>query len=73
MDYRLGCKDVVSISSVCDEEIAQTIRYSDYIRNESLKRTWSIPSMPYKNSKWKNKYYDHFRKQIISELNLNWR
>ena len=68
-DYRMGSASVVSISSVCDGELAKAIRQSDYIRNETLNRTWAIPSMKYKSLKWKNRYYDHFRQQVIAELN----
>jgi len=69
-DYRMGSTSVTSISSVCeDEELARAIRQSDYIRNETLNRTWAIPSMKYKSLKWKNRYYDHFRQQVIAELN----
>jgi hypothetical protein len=69
-DFRLATESVVSISSVCgDGELAQAIRQSDYIRNETLRRTWSIPSMKYKSLKWKNRYYDFFRAKVIAELN----
>ena len=67
-DYCFGSPNVVSISSVCNEEIAKVIRQSDYIRYETFRRLKSIPSYPIKSLKWKNKYYDYFKKQIENEL-----
>ena len=69
MDYKFASPNVVSISSQCDGELAEAIRQSDYIRNETLRRTWAIPSMKYKSLKWKNRYYDFFRAKVIAELN----
>lgn len=69
-DFRFATESVVSISSaVGDEELAKAIRQSDYIRHETLRRTWSIPSMQYKSREWKNRYYDFFRAKVIAELN----
>lgn len=67
-DYRFSTSNVTSISSVCDEELARFIRESDYIRHETLRRTWAIPSMKYKSLKWANRYYNHFRAQVIAEI-----
>ena len=69
-DFWFATESVVSISSVCgDGELAQAIRQSDYIRHETLRRTWSIPSMQYKSREWKNRYYDFFKAKVIAELN----
>ena len=43
-DYRFASPNVVSISSVCDAELAESIRKSDYIRNETLRRCYAIAS-----------------------------
>lgn len=68
-DFRFMTPACTSISSAVDDKaLAEFIRQSDYIRAESLRRTWAIPSMPYKSTAWKNKYYDHFRAQILAEL-----
>lgn len=68
-DYRFASRNVTSISSVCkDEELAKTIRQSDYVRNETLRRLCQIPSYPYKTLVWKNRYYDAIKAKVIAEL-----
>ena len=71
-DYCFGSPSVVSVSSVCDEELAKAIRMSDFIRHETLRRLWALPSTPYKPTKWQNAYYDYFRKQVMKEYNIEW-
>lgn len=67
-DYCFGSSNVVSVSSVCNEKIAKVIRESDYIRNETLRRLTAMPSYSFKSLKWKNKYYDYFKRQVEDEL-----
>lgn len=67
-DYSFGSPNVVSISSVCDEELARIIRRSDYIRSETLKRLCAMPSYKCKSLKWKNRYYDYFKRKVEAEL-----
>ena len=65
----MGSKSVVSIAAfVEDEEIKKAILQSDYIRNETLKRLCALPSYEYKSLKWKNTYYDYFKRKVIAEL-----
>jgi hypothetical protein len=67
-DMLMGCTNVISISSVCNGELRQSIIQSDYIRNETLNRLCSMPGYKYKSLKWKNRYYDYFKKQVINEM-----
>lgn len=67
-DMLMGCASVISISSVCNGELRQAIIHSDYIRNETLNRLCSMPGYKYKSLKWKNRYYDYFKKQVINEM-----
>lgn len=67
-DYRFGSPSVVSISSVCDSELAKAIRQSDYIRNETLRRCLAIPSYRSKPLRWKNRYYELIKKRVMAEL-----
>ena len=68
-DYCFGSPNVVSISSVCNPDLAQTIRRSDCIRNETMRRCLEIPSYRSKPLKWKNKYYELIQRRVIEELN----
>ena len=63
--------DCVSISSVCNGELKQSIIFSDYVRNETLNRLCAMPGYKFKSLAWKNKYYDYFRKQVIKEIAHN--
>lgn len=68
-DYCFASKNVVSVSTVCDDEsLALFIRMSDYIRSEVFRRCFRIASYKYKPLRWKNKYYDHFHNQVVQEL-----
>lgn len=67
-DYRFASPNVVSISSVCDAELAESIHKSDYIRNETLRRCMAIASYRFKSLAWKNRYYDLIRSKVIAEL-----
>ena len=67
-DYRFASPNVVSISSVCDAELAECIRKSDYVRNETLRRCYEITSYRFKSLKWANRYYDVIRSKVIAEL-----
>jgi len=62
-------KNVVSIAScVEDEETRKAILLSDNVRSETLKRLCAMPSYSCKSLKWKNIYYDYFKKKVIAEL-----
>ena len=67
-DYRFASPNVVSISSVCDTELAESIRKSDYVRNETLRRCMAITSYRFKSLAWKNRYYDLIRSKVVAEL-----
>ena len=67
-NYRFASSNVVSISSVCNAELAETIHKSDYIRNETLRRCMAIASYRFKSLTWKNRYYDLIRSKVIAEL-----
>lgn len=68
MTYFAG-HSVHSISAVCDDkEMERMIDLGDRIRSETLDRCYSIRGYQYKSLKWKNRYYDHFRKIVEAEL-----
>lgn len=68
-DFALGSPSVISISSIYkDEEMRQALRQSDHIRHETLKRLCAMPSYFCKSLKWKNRYYDYFKKKIEMEI-----
>ena len=67
-DYYFGTPNVISISSICEKDLAKAIRQSDYIRNETLRRCLAIPSYRSKPLRWKNKYYELIKKRVIAEL-----
>ena len=65
----MGSKSVVSVAYfVEDEKLKDAILQSDYIRNETLNRLCAMPSYKYKSLKWKNIYYDYFKRQVMREL-----
>ena len=70
MHHSFSTSDVVSISTVCnDESLQQSLYRSEYIRHETLKRCEAIPSYKHKPLKWKNKYYDLMKARVIAEMN----
>ena len=67
----MGSKSVLSIGHfVEDKDLAQAISRSDYIRNETLNRLCALPSYSCKSLKWKNRYYDYFKRQVMKELEV---
>lgn len=62
--------NVISIADVCAGKIREEILKSDYIRNETLKRCYAIPSYRGKSRKWKNLYYDLMKKRVMEELKI---
>lgn len=65
----MGTKNVLSIGHfIEDENLAKEIFLSDYIRNETLHRLTALPSYNCKSLKWKNRYYDYFKNQVMKEL-----
>lgn len=65
----MGSPNVRSIAEFIDDEaLAAGIRQSDYIRNETLRRLCAMPSYPIKTLRWKNIWYDYFRKQVEREI-----
>ena len=72
-DFRFATENVVSVSSVCqDEEMARAIRSSDYVRNETMNRCCAIPSYQYKSLEWKNRYYTVIQRKVKAEAGLQW-
>lgn len=67
MTYFCG-KSVVSVSSVCDSPMREELDFSSNVRNETLNRLTSLPSYPYKSLKWKNRYYEYFKKKVLEEM-----
>lgn len=68
-DFCFATKNVTSISAVCsDSSVADTVRSSDYIRNETLNRLLKIPSYSCKSLYWKNRYYDVIRNKVMKEM-----
>lgn len=68
-DFCFASKNVASISTVCsDSAVADAIRNSDYIRNETISRLLKIPSYNCKSLYWKNRYYDVIRNKVIKEM-----
>lgn len=67
-DFCFGSENVVSVSAVCDEQMATVIRMSDYIRSETLRRCYAIPSYESKPLRWKNRYYDLIKKRVEQEV-----
>ena len=67
---RMGSPSVVSIAAALPEgsEIRNAIQESDYIRNETLRRCYAIPSYAFKSLRWKNRYYDTIRKKVEREV-----
>lgn len=69
MSMYMGSRNVVSIASVVeDRELRNVIMQSDYIRNETMRRLRKLPSYEYKSLKWKNTYYDYFKRKVIAEI-----
>lgn len=67
--YCFASPHIVSVAAYADtKELKSSILQSDYIRNETLNRLSSLPSYSLKSLKWKNRYYDHFKNQVIKEL-----
>ena len=65
----MASKNVLSIGHFLeDKNLASKIFKSDYIRNETLNRLTALPSYNCKSLKWKNRYYDYFKKQVEKEL-----
>ena len=67
-DFHFAVQGVVSVSSVCDADLAKEIRMSDYVRNETLRRCMAIPSYPLKSLAWKNRYYELFNRRVKAEV-----
>lgn len=69
-DFAFATPSVVSISAVCsDPAIRAAIIQSDYIRNETLRRLCALPSYNCKPLRWKNRYYEYFKRRVIDEIN----
>lgn len=67
-DYHFAIPGVVSVSSVCDGDVAREIRMSDYVRSETLRRCMAIPSYPHKSLAWKNRYYELIQRRVKAEV-----
>ena len=68
-DFCFATESVVSVSSVCqDQELKESIRSSDFIRNETMKRCCAIPSYQYKSLEWKNRYYSVIQRKVKKEV-----
>ena len=62
-------KNVLSVAHFVDDaELKNGVLLSDYIRNETLNRLRAMPSYDCKSLKWKNIYYDYFKRQVIKEI-----
>ena len=62
-------KNCVSVASFAEnEEMKKAVLQSDYIRNETLNRLCAMPSYNCKSLKWKNIYYDYFKKKVMEEI-----
>ena len=60
---------IVSVAYYADsEDVEKAVLLSDHIRNEALRRTCALPSYNCKTLKWKNRYYDYFKKKVEKEL-----
>ena len=60
---------VISVAYFAESaEIRDSVLRSDYVRDETLKRLLALPSYDCKSLKWKNRYYDYFKKQVLKEL-----
>ena len=60
---------VISVAYFAESaEIRDSVLRSDYVRNETLKRLLAHPSYYCESLKWKNRYYDYFKKQVLKEL-----
>ena len=69
MDLRFCSRNVVSVSSVCeDPALRESIIASDSIRAETMRRCLAIPGYPFKSLRWKNRYYDFFRRKVMEEM-----
>ena len=60
---------IISVAYFAEsDEIRDSVLRSDYVRDETLKRLCARPSYNCKSLKWKNRYYDYFKKQVLKEL-----
>ena len=60
---------IVSVAYYAENDaIKNAVLLSDQIRNEALNRLCALPSYSCKSLKWKNKYYDYFKKKVEKEL-----
>ena len=61
--------NIVSVAYYAEsEEIKRAVLLSDYVRAETLRRLCALPSYGCKPLKWKNLYYDYFKKQVLREV-----
>lgn len=69
MDFRFCSRNVVSVSSVCkDPALRKSIIASDSIRAETMRRCLAMPGYQFKSLRWKNRYYDFFRRKVMEEM-----
>ena len=63
-------KHVVSIAAVIPSPEREAIELSDKIRTMTLARLVAMPGYKHKTLKWKNIYYDFYKKKVMAELGV---
>lgn len=66
----LATKSVASVACMLTGEERRVLELSDCIRAETLKRLTAMPGYPYKPLKWKNRYYEYWKKRVMAEMGV---
>ena len=60
-------KNVVSVACMLPENECRELEFWDCVRAETLKRLTAMPGYKYKTLKWKNIYYDYWKRKVVEE------
>ena len=61
-------KNVVSVACMLPENERRELEFSDRVRAETLRRLVAMPSYECKSLKWKNRWYEYWKKRVIQEF-----
>ena len=61
-------KNVVSVACMLPEDERAVLEFSDRVRAETLKRLCAMPGYECKPLKWKNIYYEYWKRKVIREM-----
>lgn len=61
-------ENVVSVACMLDEPERHELEFYDRVRAETLRRLVAMPSYECKNLRWKNIWYDFWKRKVIREM-----